>query len=53
MDVARFILRRFEEEGLETPDGPVVAVDAHGSDPHYLPTEETAFQIQPGSWVPD
>ena len=51
LDVARFILRRFEEEGLETPDGPVVAVDAHGSDPHYLPTEESAFQIRPGSWV--
>ena len=51
VDVARFILRRFEEEGLETPDGPVVAVDAHGSDPHYLPTEDAAFPIQPGSWV--
>ena len=50
-DVARFILRRFAEEGLETPDGPVVAVDAHGSDPHYLPTDEAAFPVQPGSWV--
>ncbi len=50
-DVARFILRRFAEEGLETPDGPVVAVDAHGSDPHYLPTDEAAFLIQPDSWV--
>ena len=51
VDVARFILRRFEEEGLETPDGPVVAVDEHSSDPHYLPTEESAFAIRPGSWV--
>ena len=51
VDVARFILRRFEEEGLETPDGPVVAVDAHGSDPHYLPTEEAAFPVEAGSWV--
>ncbi len=51
LDVARFILRRFEEEDLETPDGPVVAVDAHGSDPHYLPTEDAAFPIRPGSWV--
>lgn len=51
VDVARFILRRFEEEGMETPDGPVVAVDAHGSDPHYLPTEEAAFPVRPGSWV--
>ena len=50
-DVARFILRRFAEEGLETPDGPVVAVDAHGSDPHYLPTDDAAFPVQPGSWV--
>ena len=51
VDVARFILRRFEEEGLETPDGPVVAVDEHSSDPHYLPTEEAAFAVRPGSWV--
>ena len=28
-----------------------MAVDAHGSDPHYLPTEEAAFAIRPGSWV--
>ena len=51
VDVARFILRRFEEEGLETPDGPVVAVDEHSSDPHYLPTEEAALAVRPGSWV--
>ena len=51
VDVALFILHRFQEEGLETPDGPVVAVDAHGSDPHYLPTEEAAFAVRPGSWV--
>ena len=51
LDVMDFIQRRFGEEGLETPDGPVVAVDSHSSDPHYLPTAETSAPIDAGSWV--
>ena len=51
LEVADFILRRFQEEGLETPDGPVVAVDHHSSDPHYLPTTATASRIVEGNWV--
>lgn len=36
-DVQQFILRRFEELGVETDHGPIVAVNAHASDPHYEP----------------
>ena len=50
-DVAEFMRRRFREEGLESPDGPVVAANAHGSDPHYDPEQETAAVIRRGDWV--
>ena len=50
-DVAEFIRARFREEGLETPDGPVVSVNAHCSDPHYEPEEGTSSVIKPGDWV--
>ena len=46
-----FIQGRFREEALEMADGPIVAVDHHSSDPHYLPTRDTALPISPGSWV--
>jgi len=49
--VMDFIQKRFKQEGLETPDGPVVAVDSHSSDPHYLASEDTAMLISHGSWV--
>ncbi len=50
-DTALFIRRRFDEEGLELPDGPVVAVNAHSSDPHYEPSAERDTPIRPGDWV--
>ena len=49
--VAEFIRRRFVEEGLESPDGPIVAVNSHASDPHFEPTEESSSSIGPGDWV--
>jgi Xaa-Pro aminopeptidase len=51
LEMVGFIQGRFREEALETPDGPIVAVDHHSSDPHYLPTGETALPIKAGSWV--
>jgi len=51
LEIVDFILQRFNEEELETPDGPIVAVDQHSSDPHYLPTENTSVPIKHGSWV--
>ena len=49
--VAEFIRRRFRQEGLETPDGPIVAVNAHSSDPHYEPMEQGSSVIQAGDWL--
>jgi Xaa-Pro aminopeptidase len=49
--VAEYIRRRFREEGLESPDGPIVAVNAHASDPHYEPSSEGSSILQRGDWV--
>ena len=49
--VAQFIRRRFDDEGLHSNDGPVVAVNTHSSDPHYEPTSEGSGVIRAGDWV--
>ena len=49
--VAQFIRRRAAEEGLEMPDGPVVAANRHASDPHFDPTPESSVAIRPGDWL--
>ena len=41
----------FDEEELESPDGPIVAVNEHGSDPHYLPQPEGSSFIGDGDWL--
>jgi Xaa-Pro dipeptidase len=50
-DVADFIRARFGEEGLEHPDGPIVAVGAHAADPHYEPSLSRPVPIRRGDWV--
>ena len=49
--VAEFIRTRFNDEGLHSPDGPIVAVNAHASDPHYEPSPEGSSVIEKGDWV--
>ena len=49
--VAEYIRRRFAEEGLVAPDGPVVAVNEHASDPHFEPTPQACSAIKSGDWV--
>ena len=49
--VAEFIRRRFREEGLESPDGPIVATNAHSSDPHFEPAAESSSMVRPGDWM--
>ena len=49
--IAEFIRRRFEEERLHSPDGPIVSVNAHASDPHYEPGPQGSAVIKPGDWV--
>ena len=50
-DVAEFIRSRFREEGMEAPDGPSVAVNEHGADPHFDPTPANSHVIGLGDWV--
>jgi Xaa-Pro dipeptidase len=50
-DVQQFILKRFDERGLETDHGPIVAVNAHASDPHYEPNCDNYSYIQAGDVV--
>ena len=49
--VAEFIRDRFRQEGLEAADGPIVAVNAHTSDPHYEPEAQGSSAIRRGDWV--
>ena len=50
-DVAQFIRKRFDAEGLTSHDGPVVAVNQHCGDPHYEPAQEGSSPIGEGDWV--
>ena len=50
-DVAEYIRGRYALDGLESPDGPIVAVNAHASDPHFEPTQESSSRIGQGDWV--
>ncbi len=49
--VAEFIRERFAEEGIASPDGPIVAVNANASDPHYEPSADRTSAITPGDWL--
>ena len=49
--VNRFIREGFEKAGLVTDHGPIVAVNANMSDPHYEPTAERSKPIQKGNAV--
>jgi Xaa-Pro aminopeptidase len=52
-DVQAFIQKRFTDSGLEFPDGPIVAVNAHAGDPHFEPsaTNPPPAPIRRGDWV--
>ena len=50
-DVAQFMLGQFDRVGLITDEGPVVAFDAHSSDPHYEPTAEQSAIIRRDGWL--
>ena len=50
-DVAQFILGQFDRAGLITDEGPVVAFEAHSSDPHYEPTAEMSSVIRREGWL--
>ena len=50
-EVQSFLRRRMEEENLETDHGPIVAVNANASDPHYEPSAERHSPIKPRDFV--
>src|SRR5271165_4795797 len=50
-DVNRFIRASFESSGLTTDHGPIVAVNANMSDPHYEPQPEGSREIHKGDAV--
>lgn len=41
----------FRRLGLETPDGPIVAANAHAGDPHFDLTRDSSVEIKKGDWV--
>lgn len=50
-DVNRFIRSGFEKSGLITDHGPIVAVNANMSNPHYEPEPEGSREIRKGDAV--
>lgn len=49
--IRRFILDRFEAGGLITDHGPIVAVNANASNPHYEPAQGQNSEIRRGDVV--
>lgn len=50
-DVQSFIMQRFEEANLFTAHAPIVGVNEHSSDPHYVPNVEKHAPIKKGDWI--
>jgi len=50
-EVQQFIQREFAREGMAKVDGPIVAVNAHASDPHYDPQPTGSAPIRKGDLV--
>lgn len=47
----QWVMDAFKREGLETPDGPIVAVNAHAGDPHFDVSPTSPSPIRKGDWV--
>jgi Xaa-Pro dipeptidase len=47
-DLKQFILKKFDEAGIVTEEGPDVAVNQNASDPHYGPTREKSSPVREG-----
>ncbi len=50
-EAAQHIRDGFAREGLEYPDGPIVAVNGHAADPHYEPSADHPARINKGDWI--
>lgn len=45
-EIHNFMLSLYEEFGLVTNDGPIVAVNEHAADPHFEPTHNNTYHIK-------
>ncbi|MCF7803876.1 MAG: Xaa-Pro peptidase family protein [Candidatus Marinimicrobia bacterium] len=50
-DVQEWITDGFRENGMETEDPPIVAVNEHSGQPHYSPSREHDTEITEGDFV--
>ncbi len=51
-DIMKFILARFEEEGLTCGDEiPIVGINDHPANPHFEPKEEGTYEFKKGDTV--
>jgi len=51
LDVQTFLMQQFADNGLITDHAPIVAVNAHAGDPHYVPNAASAVPIRRGDTV--
>jgi Xaa-Pro aminopeptidase len=49
--IQKFLMDRFAEAKLVTDHPPIVAVNGHAGDPHYVPSERTPTAIREGDLV--
>lgn len=50
-DVVAFIREAFGKQGLQYPDGPIVATTVNSADPHYEPSADRPEPIRPGHLI--
>ena len=51
LDIQGFLMDSYASSGMVTDHGPIVAVNANASDPHYAPTAEKHSEIRNGDVV--
>jgi len=50
-DIHRFIQKKYREHNLITDSGPIVAVNEHAADPHYLPSKVSSSIVNRGDLI--
>ncbi|SRR5579871_1202052 len=51
LEVKQFVLAEFAKQGMVTPDGPIVGVNANAANPHYEPQPGLTKSIRRGDFV--
>jgi Xaa-Pro aminopeptidase len=50
-EMQQWILEAFKREGLITEEAPIVGVNSHSGDPHYVPRSDNSAPIRQGDFV--